>query len=345
MPLKRTPPKNLPAKDSSSETVGTALTGETTTKDIQTVMDPSLGSLSKPNVTKQKHDSTPDLRTLSKLQDEELSNVTLRFKRKYYEDNNSSNMEAMMAQMKSMFASYSQEQANQFGELKSSISKIERQNEDISRCMEFLSTKYDDMLEKIKNMELDKKKDKQRIQELENKVEALDRKLKDPVIEIRNLPLQLSKDKKYDTKEELCQIMKNLGETVKVNITEKDIKDIYSKKTNKDTQKIVVTEFTSVIQKEKIVEAVRNFNKGKQNVDKLNSHHLGLQAPKCAVYMSEALTLKTQKLLFEARKVSRDNGYVNCCTNRGSVFIKKSENSKYIKINNEEDLVNLKNSD
>lgn len=346
MPLKRTPPKNTKRTYAGSPDA-------TEEMEIDNIITPktkipsssaSCNRLQLPNIaSQQKHDSEPDLHTLQNMQSHDVSNITLR--RKQLEDRSTYNMGIIMEQMKNMFTSFSMEQASRLVELQSSISNIERQNTDISKCVEFLSSKYDDMLNQMKNLEVEKKKDQLRIRDLEDKVEALERKLKDPIIEIKNLPLVLSEGNKYETKNDLCEIVKRLGKLIKVDINENDIKDIYCKKTHKDTQKLIVYELTSVIQKEKIMEAVRVFNKGKQNKDKLNSEHLGLSSPKLPIYVSEALTQKTQRLLYDAKKISKDKGFVHCCTYRGSVYIRKVDKGKYIKINNEIDLSNIVNID
>lgn len=344
MPLKRTPPQiSAPAAASTSNTAISSLAMETAPcTPISAVGEAGLLSRSGFGL-QQKHDSSPDLRT----HDEDFNNLTMRFKRKqaFCEDSSSSIMETVLEQMRAMFVTFSRDQANRFAELQSSVSKIENQNTTITQSVQFISDQYDELLEQLKASEMDRSKDKLRIRELEDKIESLERKIREPTVEIRNLPLQFTSDTKYDKKEELFRMMKSLGETIGVNIAEKDIKDIYSKKTHNNTQKVVVTEFTSIIQKEKIIEAVRIFNKGKKNTEKLSSVHVGLKTMNLPIYVCEALTQRTQKLLFEARKVAKDKGYVHCCTSRGYVFIKKTEKSKYIKINNEEDLANIRNSD
>lgn len=57
---------------------------------------------------------------------------------------------------------------------------------------------------------------------------------------------------------------------VNLDIQVADIRDIFRPIT-RDLQKPIIAEFSSVIKKEKLISAVKNFNKGKQKGKKLNT--------------------------------------------------------------------------
>ncbi|XP_061727799.1 uncharacterized protein LOC133532940 [Cydia pomonella] len=331
-PLKRTPPQT---KSSSASTFEIPHTGKKTAE-MESVQAPgAVDELNNPATNE--HDSArPGTEGTS-----DDTTFQRRFKRKFYEDSNSGNMETIMGQMRSMFDTFSRDQAARFKDLQDSVSKIEKQNDGISKTVDFLSQRYDEILETVKELKEDKIKDKKHIQELEEKVELLERKLKGPAIEIRNLPKQLTGDNQHETKEKLCEIVKHMGQAIKVEIKDADIKDIFTIKSKVEDKKTMFAEFTSVIKKEQVVDAVLQFNKGKKNSDKLNGSHLKLNDAKTPIYVSEALTRNGQKLLYAARQFVKNHGLVYAWSYRGAIYLRKAENQKPIKINSEADLKNI----
>lgn len=332
--MKRTPP----TKHASTSKVATPeIPSESRKMEVNPLS--SENHLVPPISSQHKHDSAPDLH---RAQEEASNNVTMRFKRKFYVEENSANMESVMEQMKSMLAAFSLDQANRLKDLQTSISKIEKQNDDIANCVEFLSQRYDEILLSVKELEEEKRKDKKQIQELEKRIGFLERKVMGPSIEIRNLPIQMAKEQKgYEAKEFLSGILKNMGQSINVEIQEGDIKDIYSIKSKTEDKRTIFVEFCSVIKKEKVIDAVIQFNKGKQNKDKLNGGHLKLQNTKVPIFVAEALSRNGQKLLFATRQFVKQHGFARAWSYRGAIYVRKAEKEKPIKIESEADLQNI----
>ncbi|XP_073967330.1 uncharacterized protein [Choristoneura fumiferana] len=231
--------------------------------------------------------------------------------------------------LRDMFASFSKEQDRRFSELKTTIIDLKEQNSELTKSVELMSDKYDEFLVRVSELEAKRKEDALRIQYLEEKLETVERKHRDTGIELRNIPKTNG-----ETKETLCNIVVNLGKAVRTEINRSDIKDIYRLK-SKDSSEPIIAELTSVLVKERVIKAVKHFNKTKPVGEKLNTTHFQFQQPAKPVFVSETLTSKAQRLFSAARAVQREYGYAFCWTSHGVVYLRKDENSPLVKISNE----------
>lgn len=272
------------------------------------------------------YESAPDLHGSS-------DNVTIRKKPK----GDSANMEYISSFMKDMFREFTKQQDLRFCELLNSMSTISEQNLELTKNVEMLSFKYDDFISKISILEKEREKDKKIICQLEEKVELLERKSRATGIEIRNIP-------KIDgeNKENLSNLVINLGKTINVQIEKHAIKDIYRTK-SKDASNPVIVEMASVIVKDNILKGVKNFNKTKPKGDKLNTTHLNPHYPAKPIYFSETLSQKAQRLFYLARSFQKNHGYTFCWTANGIIYLRKNENTSQIRVSSESDLDKLRN--
>lgn len=323
---KRTPPKTTPVQTTSGSN----------TDQLET---PPIVHLynSAPELNKQDHnDSLPPIITFRR---------PLKKKRTDDEEEvKNDETGSVLDQVKDILGSFTQDLASRFTVLQNSVSNIEKQNTDISKSIEFLSEKYDVAMTKIKTLEDEKKEDRKKIAYLEEKTEFLERKFRATGIEIRNVPIITQPDKKFETKEDLSNLLQEMGTSINVDIQHNDIKDIYRIKTGKE-HKPIVAEFCSVIKKENVLAGIKNFNKGKISQQKFNTTHLNIMDQKKPVYVSELLTQKTQRLFFLSRDFAKANGFTYCWTSRGIVYLRKTEATQQIRINDEMDLANLAKSD
>ncbi|KAG7303248.1 hypothetical protein JYU34_011715 [Plutella xylostella] len=213
------------------------------------------------SISVQHYDSAPDLRLL-------LDTVTERKKRKF--DHSDSNI---IDVMKEMFNAFARDQDARFERLQTTISNLKEQNNELTLSVELMSSKYDEFLVKISELESERKKDKEAIYFLEDKIEYLERKSKSTGIEIRNLP-----KKTGETKKDLCSLIQNFGNSINVDMNQSCVKDIYRIR-SKDASNPILVEFTTVIQKETVLENVKAFNKTKKIGEKLNTGHFLIQGP------------------------------------------------------------------
>lgn len=257
-------------------------------------------------------ESEPDLHS-------QTLNVTERKKRKLEEEHTD-----IKALIKEMFSVFTKEQEKRFEELKSS--------------MDVMSNKYDEFLANISILEKERQADKLIIKELEEKLETLERKCRGTSIEIRNMPKQ-----NRETKETLCAELLQLGKTLNVNIDESNIRDIYRLKSKDDSNPVIV-DLTTVPIKDKVIRAVKNFNKSKAKEDKLNTTHLNAKYQNKPLYIAETLTHRTQKLYFLARQFKKSHGFNFCWTANGFVYLKQNEGSPHIRVTHASDIDKLRNT-
>ncbi|KAJ2945542.1 hypothetical protein O0L34_g361 [Tuta absoluta] len=219
---------------------------------------------------------------------------------------------------------------------------MQEQNKDIKESIQFLSDKYDNAITQIQALQNEKKEDKKRITALEEKVEFLERKTCSATIELRNVPHLTSDQNKYEGKEDITKFVQDLGKAVKVEIKHDDLKDIYRLKSHENAKSTIVAEFVTVPQKDKLLNGIKQFNKGKPAKDKLHTGHFNLNGggSNKPIYVAESLTRKTAKLFAQTREFAKINGY-NCWSSRGAIFLRLDEN-KRVQIKSENDLTNIK---
>ncbi|CAH0720338.1 unnamed protein product, partial [Brenthis ino] len=260
------------------------------------------------------------------------SNITERKKRKF--DGAVSNSSEKIN--RTMFAAFSNKQESYYEDLMSKMNSIIEQNVELKKSVEMMSEKYDEFLSRITTLEAEKREDRKLIQQLEDKIELLERSTRATGIEIRNVPKT-----EGETKDDLCGLVMNLGQSLNLDFTQTDLKDVHRFKTKGNSSPIHVN-FTSVIAKEKVMNGIKTFNKNKDKSEKLNTTHLKIKHVKQPVYISECLTYKTQKLYYLARTQHKNYGYSFCWTSRGVVYLRKKTGDPQIRVNSEADFEKLR---
>ncbi|CAH2107891.1 unnamed protein product [Euphydryas editha] len=102
----------------------------------------------------------------------------------------------------------------------------------------------------------------------------------------------------------------------------------------------ILVKFNSPRLRDEFLAATSRFNRN--NADKLNSSHLGIASSKKEpIYVSEHLAPDTKMLLAAARRKSKEVNYKFVWVRDGKIYMRKSENSKYIQIRNHDTINNL----
>lgn len=314
MPLKRTPPASPCAAGTSGDSDSVKVTQK------QGALSATTGRLRSEPL--HHCESAPNLHTL-------LQNINENKKRKFDGDNDESSLVSIF---KELFAKLE----DKIEDLHSTINTIKRQNTELTNSVEVMSFKHDEFLSRVTRLEEDKVQNAQKIKFLEDKLEFFERKNRATTLEIRNVMKGTG-----ETKDDLCKIVTSLGSAINVDIQEANIKDIY-RVNAKDKSNPIIVEFTSVISKEKVIKATKIFNKTKSKGDKLNSSHLKLKQSLSPIFISEALTLKSQRLFYLARLFQKQYHYAFCWTSHGVVYLRKNENSSQVRITAEEDIEALR---
>lgn len=211
------------------------------------------------------------------------------------------------------------------------------QNKNISDSIEILAQQCDEMANRIVLLEQEKASDRIYIQTLEAKLESMDRHLRCSSIEMRNVP-----KKAGETKEDLHSIVKKIGDVLNVPIQSSEVRDVYRINTKRETNQPIVAEFTTVAMRDRIIDCVKAYNK-KYTTSKLSTQNLKLEGPSSPIFISESLTVQTKKLFYLAREFAKANNYRYCWASRGKIYLRRKDGASLIRVNNEENLANLKN--
>ncbi|XP_028179358.1 intracellular protein transport protein USO1-like [Ostrinia furnacalis] len=263
---------------------------------------------------------------LTDTENEETSKVSTRHRaRKRHHDDE---VTVVITELKNTMEAFRNQQVS----LQSSINDIQKQNNDIIKAVEFMSSQYDELKDKLVKMETERKTHLAYIQTLELKVENLERIHKQASLEIRNIPIQ-----KTESKEELINLVQKVGKAVDVDVDSKEIRDVFRLTTKKGVASPVIVDFTSVVLKDKILTSVKSHNRAKRD-NKLNTGHIGIAGQSKPIFVVECLTQAAKKVYFLAREFSKKNDYAFCWTAHGKIFVRKREGAPPRRIDSQADL-------
>lgn len=244
------------------------------------------------------------------------------------------------AEILGMFSKLQKQQDEKFSALmnrvQGGINTHTEQNKEISSSIEFLGQKYDEMVTRINTLEQEKSADRKYIQDLEIRMEQMERSLRSSSIEVRNVP-----KKDGETKEDLLNIIKKVGNALSVPVQAAEVRDVYRINTKSEKSQPIVAELSTVVLKDKIVMSVKSYNK-KYVTCKFSTSNLKLECPPKPIFVSESLTAQVKRLFFLAREFAKGNNFKYCWASRGKIYLRRSDGAPLVKINNGNDLENLK---
>lgn len=259
-------------------------------------------------------------------------NINKRLRRDGSDDDENAPINAPLSDMMAIIM----EQNVKMEKMLNAMNEIRDQNNAIKASVEFMSAKYDELLVQVDTLTEGRKADRKYVQLLENRIETLERNIRETCLEIRNVP-----QKKGETNKDLLNIVKNTCDFLKVPMQNPDIKNIHRINIQTDGNKTILAEFTNTYIKEKILTAVKKYNKDNKT-NKLNTSALKLEGPPKPLYVSECLTSKGRKLFALARELARSHEYDFCWTNHGIVYLRKTDSDPAIRISDEIDLDKLR---
>ncbi|XP_028159846.1 uncharacterized protein LOC114352433 [Ostrinia furnacalis] len=278
-------------------------------------------------------DSDLNLSSTGTVKHDSLLNITKRAKRKFSDTPGCS--ADHLNEFRQMFEKLQSHQEAKFATLNSSIQTLIEQNTEIRKTVDFMSSQYDTLVNKIESVENENKDLKSHIKSLEQKVDALEKDSKSTSIELRNLP-KLEQEDKHS----LCNTIININTAVGSTSTlqESEIRNIYRTKTE-----AIVVEFTTTSRKEDLVQKYKIYNKEQRhaNQPQLNTVTLNIPGPKKTVFLSEALTTKARRLYYLTRELVKNHKIVATWTSYGKVFIRKEENTPPVRVFDEGELANI----
>ncbi|CAH2269991.1 uncharacterized protein LOC120627002 [Pararge aegeria] len=231
-----------------------------------------------------------------------------------------------MSEMRQLFQELKAQQSETINKLCSAV-------EDLRSSVSFLAEKYDSLASKYDKLESGRKDDQKCIKLLEEALEKSEHSYRSACLEIRNVPVNNA-----ETKEHLVNTVINTGKALNLEIQPYEIKDVFRIKTKIPENKTIIVDLNSVILKEKIMFAVRKFNKGQ---NRLSTEHLKITGPAKPVFISENLTSKMKRVFFLARDYAKTNDFRFCWVSHGKIYLRKREGGALFRISSESDLTKL----
>lgn len=322
MPLRRTPP-NSPQLFQKQEPPRTPIVS------ASTVLQNLQHCASEPDLNKSR--SAEEL-------DVGIHNVTQRPKRKRI-DNSETQLSDFMSEMKSMFEEFRAHQRSQdlkMEKISMAIEEIKTQNINMQTTTEFLANKFDSIQTQIETLNLERNKNLQHIQILEEKMEHIERHRRATCVEIKNIPYVPG-----ETKQTLLKYVQTIASVLNTHVDQHSVRDVFriSKKDSED--RTIIVDFTSVLIKETMIRKYKDYNKNNRT-SKFSTESLRLSGPRKPVFISENLTPKMKRILYLSKEYGRSNSYDHCWVSHGRIFLRKKEGSAAIQIRSELDLENLK---
>lgn len=297
MPLKRTPPKSSPLQQCISES-----------------------SLSK-GKNCESETASP--------------NVTVRQKRRRSpSDDVGEKLSSFMTEFRDLLEALKKEQNLKLERLSAAVEDIKKQNYEIQASVEFLSQKYDSIINQIDKLEKDRQQNLLQIELLEGRMENYERLSRSSCIEIKNIPKLPS-----ETKDKLLSTIVSVGNSLNIPIKSNEVKDVFRLSSRDPTNRTVLVDFTSIIMKEKVIQMYRKSNR--EN-NRLTTEKLKLPGPSKPLFISESLTPKMKRLFFLARDFAKLNEFSHCWISNGKVLLRKKEGEKFVIVRSEADLSDLK---
>lgn len=227
---------------------------------------------------------------------------------------------------------------NDIADLRKQVQQNSNTTSEIEVGMQFINKGYEDMKDKIQHLEREKSTNMERLLSLERQFQDIHSHSRSTTIELRNVPF---KENGKETPAELVSILKDVGTVVNFELRPSDLRDIYrvpSKPGFSTTPSPIVADFVSVNMRYEFLSSVRSFNRSKNVKDKLNTHSIKITGNKMPIYVDERVSPPLRKLLFETRKVAKENRLI-CWHTNGRIYLRKNQDDKPFRVTSERNIV------
>lgn len=266
-------------------------------------------------------------------------NITQRNKRPREEISSPNQLSIFKEEIKDLISSLISAQSRELSSITSKLMEITESNAKIDAAVTLLTAQNEEYRAKIALLENKAQKQQEYISILEDKVEDLQRASRKTCIEIKNVP-----KKSPETRDDLIQMVMNLSNSIHLNMTDRDINDIFRLKSRGDGEKrsTIVMELRSTILRTDFLKKAKDFNF--KNKTRLQAKHLGFKINEdTSIFISEQLTSKAARLFFLARDLKKAQKVKYCWTSMGKVLVRKDDTSKIIHIQHEAQVQHLMN--
>ncbi|CAH0399160.1 unnamed protein product [Chilo suppressalis] len=295
--------------------------------------------------TPEKSNSVPDLANMGGTSPTITKQTMTRNKRKRQEEQQLCHLD--MEEVKKdiekeitfVMQEFMQKQSDQMTTILTSLKDIQQTSAYVQNTITFLCEEHSELKQKIENLEIQARKDREQIVLLETKLEENMRTGRKSNIEIKNVPL-----KGKETKQDILEMVFKLSENLKLKMDKTDIKDIIKlSKTKKQQNNTIIVEFSNTFIKNDILKAAKQFN-NKNKTEKLCAKHLGINTnPEIPIFFTENLTPHSSRLYFLARDLKNIEKYKYCWTSYGKVYLRYDDDSPIIHVVSESQIRHLAN--
>ena len=218
------------------------------------------------------------------------------------------------------------------------LNQLKETVKDMKEAVEFLSSKYDDVMAKLKELEGVKMQHEEKIHKLENELGSKDKVISDLSLRMR-LSEQYSRNRnieisglEYQQGENLLEVLEKIAGRIRVPYSENDVDVVHRLPSKRETEfPRVVVQFTS--------RKVRNkWLKNKKN-DRIMSKEVTGGYSDNMVYLNTHLTNEWKDLLWKARQHGKPKGYLAIWFRDNKILAKRNFADKdAIIITKEEDI-------
>jgi archaellum component FlaC len=129
----------------------------------------------------------------------------------------------------------------------------------------------------------------------------------------------------------LCELVINLAKNIGIEITNSNITNVFQIKTNRGHKHIV--KLNSADLKNQFLVARRGRS--------IYSDEIGVNGQCTQIFLTEDLTVHTQKTFYHARKLVKEAGFLRVVTQNGIIYAKQTKESPSIKIQSIDQINNL----
>lgn len=195
------------------------------------------------------------------------------------------------------------------------VAIVKKENEELVQKNNVLESKVYDLEQRVRNLEFD-----------HDTLEQYTRKFN---VEVHGIP--------ECEGENLADIIIKIGQKISVDITSQDIDIVHRLRKKTPTTKPIIVRFTSYRKKREFYQARFNLKTTKISEIIASVQH----EVEAKIYINENLTQRRQELLAKARKMRKAKKLVRVWTADGKLFVRKTEESRPVRISEDWDLENL----
>lgn len=230
-----------------------------------------------------------------------------------------------------------------FIDVENKIKNIQVVHDEILNSIKFMSDKYDDLNNKLIDMDTKTKKIIEvgnKISQQEKKIEKLEDALEDILrdkiknnIEIRGLH--------ESTNEKCTTLLKDIAEKVQCPIPEGEVITASRTQSKPGSIRPIIVELKTQEFKNRLIKALKTYNICKDRDNRLSTRDMALSGDKSFIFISEQLTKNGKFLIGITRKKAKELSYKFVWTRDGKIYVRKEEGASYKTIAREQDLSQL----